>query len=445
MSGLIQTCGVTSLVILTAAMAGGDVSDQGISYQGRLVQNGTPVTGTADVEFRLFDVESGGVALQVIPIFGLAPNKGLFSVALDFDPAWFDGSDLWLELAVRSPAGTGSYVTVSPRQAVRATAYSLFAANNSGWQVQDDGTISYLAGSVGIGLDNPGAPLHLHGGGDLRLLISGSGPSSGQSVQFSDDSGNWFIGNRSVAPNSDGFGIGRSVLKNDVVVDMQGRVGIGTTSPTASLHVIDADGSGIQLERDGNIANMYWSNFSDFGIGPTSNQDFRIVTGNAFRVTVKGKAGGNQGYVGIGTNTPTEVLHVVGNVKADDFKTTSDARVKWNIKSLEDALAIVSQLRGVSYRWKDSSAASGHNDRTHLGFIAQEIEAVLPEVVTLGSDGYYTVSYMEIVPVLAEAIKELNQNMRGKDAVIEMQAKRIDDLELRLERLEKLMSDEGGE
>ena len=70
----------------------------------------------------------------------------------------------------------------------------------------------------------------------------------------------------------------------------------------------------------------------------------------------------------------------------------------------------VLQLRGVSLEW-DRENHPDHNfpDGRQLGFIAQEVETVLPEVVGTDDDGYKAISYQNIVPVLVEAVKSLEQ------------------------------------
>ena len=86
-----------------------------------------------------------------------------------------------------------------------------------------------------------------------------------------------------------------------------------------------------------------------------------------------------------------------GDVSADDFNSTSDERLKSNIKPLNDALQKVKQLNGVSFEM---------NNKQKIGVIAQEIQKVIPEVVNTKEDGYLSVSYGNIVGLLIEAIKE---------------------------------------
>ena len=93
----------------------------------------------------------------------------------------------------------------------------------------------------------------------------------------------------------------------------------------------------------------------------------------------------------------------------------SDIRYKSNIKRLTGALDTVKQLKGVTYNYKG-------NERTSIGFIAQEVEPVLPEVVSTDGDGFKSVGYANIVALLSEAIKE-------QQVMIEQLKARIDILE----------------
>jgi hypothetical protein len=99
--------------------------------------------------------------------------------------------------------------------------------------------------------------------------------------------------------------------------------------------------------------------------------------------------------------------HHDGDVIAFSTTTGSDRKLKKNIRDLEGSLDKTLKLRGVKFDWKDENKA---NDQ--LGFIAQEVEEVLPEVVkevktlTEKDDTHLTVNYPAVVPLLVEAIKE---------------------------------------
>jgi hypothetical protein len=88
-----------------------------------------------------------------------------------------------------------------------------------------------------------------------------------------------------------------------------------------------------------------------------------------------------------------------GIVTAIDFNSTSDSTLKENIKTIENSLEIVNQLRGVSFDWKMDNKSS-------YGVVAQEIENILPELVS--NTNPKTVNYNGIIGVLIEAVKQLS-------------------------------------
>lgn len=115
--------------------------------------------------------------------------------------------------------------------------------------------------------------------------------------------------------------------------------------------------------------------------------------------------------VGIGLNNPSQALEINGRIKTNGINETSDRRFKKDIVTIESALEKVMKLRGVSYKWRtDEYPNKKFEDGTQLGVIAQEIEEIFPEVVVTDEEGYKSVEYGHLVPVLMEAIKELNQS-----------------------------------
>lgn len=112
----------------------------------------------------------------------------------------------------------------------------------------------------------------------------------------------------------------------------------------------------------------------------------------------------NSNNIGIGTTVANSKLEVLGAVTAVDFNSTSDANLKTDIKTIENALEIVDSLRGVTFTWKSNSEPS-------IGVIAQELEEVLPELVHNGQQGIKTVNYNGIIGVLIECIKELKKEI----------------------------------
>jgi len=110
----------------------------------------------------------------------------------------------------------------------------------------------------------------------------------------------------------------------------------------------------------------------------------------------------NGGNVSVNYTTNSYALDVSGDIRATgDVIAYSDARVKDNVLTIENALDKVKSLRGVSYTRNDSEDKS-----TKIGVIAQEVLSILPEVVQQDDNGNYSVAYGNIVGVLIEAIKE---------------------------------------
>jgi Chaperone of endosialidase len=94
------------------------------------------------------------------------------------------------------------------------------------------------------------------------------------------------------------------------------------------------------------------------------------------------------------------------------YATPSDIRLKTNIKNIDNGLAKVLSLNGITYNWNDLAADIGKNTLdAEAGVIAQEVQKVLPEVVVVREDGYLTVRYEKLVPLLIEAIKDLNAQL----------------------------------
>jgi hypothetical protein len=95
-----------------------------------------------------------------------------------------------------------------------------------------------------------------------------------------------------------------------------------------------------------------------------------------------------------------------GLLTSTDYNSSSDKRLKKSIKTVNSALEKVEALRGVTFTWKDSNTSA-------IGMIAQEVQEVLPEVVTTDDDGYMGIKYTNVIGVLVEAIKELKADFEA--------------------------------
>jgi hypothetical protein len=240
-----------------------------VGYQGHLALNGTPVDGVADVEFTLFDASSGGAQIGAPAVVsGVAVTDGLFSVAVPFEGALFDGGPRYFAVRVAYPAG-GSFAALSPRQPVAAAPYAQRALAVS-WSCIDD-----IPAGFADGTDDAGSTLDASDGSptgvvsvdaDGRVLVSGPIRTAGSGTLLycaTNDVGNpsgdglrlrldpsFFVGSAeafvfektdsSAAPDG---GIAFVNTGSDGIVDTamvirgDGRIGIGLNAPTAKLHI----------------------------------------------------------------------------------------------------------------------------------------------------------------------------------------------------------------
>ena len=135
-----------------------------------------------------------------------------------------------------------------------------------------------------------------------------------------------------------------------------------------------------------------------------------VTVKNSGNLVFKREAGNNN-----------EAVDVQGMLKVASIDMNSDRRLKREIQPITQPNSL-SALRPVSYYWNVEGEKRGGNKDLQYGFIAQEIEQVYPHLVNTSSDGYKSVNYIQVIPLL---VKELQES----------QAK-LKDLEGRLEKLE---------
>ena len=103
-----------------------------------------------------------------------------------------------------------------------------------------------------------------------------------------------------------------------------------------------------------------------------------------------------------GAVTNTSNINTTGDITANDFNSTSDVTLKQDVSVIDNALEMISQLEGVSWKWKETLKPS-------LGVTAQNVETVAPELVSIGS--HKSVSYNGLIGILIEAVKELKSEV----------------------------------
>ena len=147
----------------------------------------------------------------------------------------------------------------------------------------------------------------------------------------------------------------------------------------------------------------------------------------------------NGGNVGIGTTAPTQKLHVAGNICATGtIGACSDIRYKINFMPIINALSSVMKMNGIYYNWNTKQfMGKGFTDARQIGFSAQEIEKLFPEIVQKDAAGYLAVDYSRLTPILVEALKEQQQQINKQQKQIARQEERLDELKKLVEKLIK--------
>ena len=192
----------------------------------------------------------------------------------------------------------------------------------------------------------------------------------------------------------------------DMVITSSGNVGIGTSSPSSKLDV------------RGNVGTSGHLTVGEGGYNKTikvrhiNGKDHDSDDNSALYLNY------NTGQsVVVGKNDKYSNLVVYGNTTSNSFLYSSDQNKKKDIQTLSNPLETIQNLRGVSFHWKESNEKS-------IGFIAQEVEKVLPSLVS-GEAGEKSVAYGNLTAVLVEAVKELSAE---KDAEIALLRQEISDL-----------------
>lgn len=243
-------------------------------------------------------------------------------------------------------------------------------------------------GQVGVGTETPEERFHIKGGNflvdsgrvylhDASIFMLDGGT---EEIRFHNEGGDLAI--NTVGPASDY----QLYIKDD-----NGFVALNHNNPTSQLHVKQADNwSGIRLENDAstNNWNVYCDNVSDYNF--------------AFNDTLKAYISDSDG----------------------SYNIASDRRVKNSIQSLPPVLDKVNQLRPATYYYNSDKS----RQQKSLGFIAQEVEAVFPELINEKGD-LKTLTYDDFAILAIKAIQEQQQ-------IIQKQASLIDALDQRLHTLE---------
>ena len=334
------------------------------------------------------------------------------------------------------------------------------SVSNGGFSIRDVTNsverlvIQYSTGNVGIGTTAPDSKLHVEVG-NATAYTPANTLVSGQTARISNtDATSGVSANLLFVAKGAGGGNGLGSISGV-------NTGVGSLAFTfGTRHSSSNVTERMRITSDGNVVIGATTTTNKFEVAGTAGQLFSVsdsFTGTIFAASdVSGipsievldtglvKLAQYNGAVTIGTGTvssSTAELSVYGmlytsgpqgEIRASNEITayfSSDRRLKENIKLIENPITILDQIRGVTFDWTDEHLArrggeDGYFVRKHdIGVIAQEVQAVLPELVGTREDGYLAVKYEKMVALLIEAIKE--------------QQKSIDMLKIELEKIKK--------
>lgn len=266
--------------------------------------------------------------------------------------------------------------------------------------------------------------------------------SNSQAKLFSAEKGS---GNGAVGLRVDGDG--KVEMGKGVRVNFQGLAVSNTGVVSAGNGVVtDSRFKGLTVNNDGVVSvgsgSAKSSNFKGMTISKDGvvgiqmrnpNRSFALQVGNDFlNISNKGQviigasrvsSGGVKNTVQ-NTSPPRESdikLYVKGTIVATkDIALPSDIRYKKNVRPIEKALNTVRSLQGVHYELIEDKY-----NQQNVGFVAQEVEKVLPDVVITDGGGYKAIKYASMVSVLVEAMKEMDSEMQHlKARIAELEEKK---------------------
>ena len=281
-------------------------------------------------------------------------------------------------------------------------AYNIFESSTNKWVFGEAGGVCQVggryghhsgiridtAGNVGIGTGSPA--------GKFEIKSAASTYTTAPAITFTDDTGvadsRWILGN--IATNYGNFVLAESDSATTVnyspriTVIPGGNVGIGTTSPVATLSVSAAGAQGIQLNTDtndsSNSSRVFWAASTGTWAIMNNAQNFSIRSGAS-----------------PGSTSGTEKIRLTG-YSATSWTAGSDETIKENIKPIGKVLDKIDNYRCVEYNLIDDETKD-----KKIGFIAQDWQEDFPQIVEDMEGEKIGMKYTETIPVLLKAIQEL--------------------------------------
>ena len=175
----------------------------------------------------------------------------------------------------------------------------------------------------------------------------------------------------------------------------------GNVIEVTAQEILATDTDSVIYRHDGTLTGERYMTMDTYNLHFVEGTDTTIITND-------GRMAIGRGSVTQGTGTANDIrLDVNGDILAIQVHSSSDERFKKDIAQVDNALDKVQAINGVTYNFRtDEYTNRNFPESKQLGFIAQNVEEVLPEVVRTDAEGYKSIDYAKLTALLNEAIKE---------------------------------------
>ena len=303
--------------------------------------------------------------------------------------------------------------------------YGDFQATTSGIQIRTIGSYPLIfntnqtermritdAGRIGIGSSSPGT-------NDAVLIENGQSYLTIKDAQqmgiqlHGDDTNVIYSYDKTAASLTGGITFGHADGQTEfktggsstrMTIKPDGNVGIGLTAPDSKLHVVNTGGQAAKIHSDTN-------NSGDLGMSILAGLDTASSSGDCKWVRLADGNDSGKAYIQFKSSSPNA-----------EFAAISDERLKTNIQDTDVVgLDVINNLRLVKFDWNDTAtqnagwSMTGHQK---LGFVAQEVEQILPEFISEDTNGFKIMGDSGFVPYLIKAMQEQQTKIQELEARI---------------------------
>jgi hypothetical protein len=287
------------------------------TYQGKLADNGNPANGNYDFQFKLFDSATVGTGTEqgtTLTVSNVTVTNGIFTVSLDFGacPTCFNGAVRFLEIAV-SPANSGAFTTLSPRQPLTSTPYAMKTLNLTFNGAYNDGIgMAFTTSNTFAG---EGAGVNTTPSGTLSSPIGKSNSFYGAGAGQANTTGsnNAFFGWRAGSSNTTGnantfFGLVAGQFNTTGASNTFVGSNAGRENTTGNYNTFVGQNSALsnQIGSNNTVIGAFANVSNNLTNATAIGYDAQVIQSNSLVL-------GNNANVGIGISAPAAKLDVTGN------------------------------------------------------------------------------------------------------------------------------------